>query len=1100
MARTMIRLLVILIFVVSFTGVRLPLVSAGVLPEDGLPPLSLEDPNWVAPADWEILPASSPQIYPLDAGEGQPDPNFSIAVEDNPEEDLVPKADRTVGPGCTYPTIAAAITAANAGDRLLLAGNVTFAETLVISKNLTIQGGYAGCAGGSAARTIVDGSTLNRVFNINAASVTLQNLTIQNANTTGEGGGVQFGMSVPGVLTINNTEIKNNQAAWGGGVWIGDGSSLTTNNVQVRSNIATTYGGGIRLYGATASLQDSSIFYNISARGGGIMGSIGTGHASVLTMSGTTLVYQNSVNSPGQGAGIYFDQGQVNVSGTSRVAFNGGIQGGGVYLNNNATFTLSGAEAAVDTNTATEDGGGIYAVGGSIVNLMDGGSLLDNSASLNGGGIFLDASELVMAGNNTSICINAATGNGGGVYLGGGSSLTATSGKIGCTAEADYGNTATYGAGIYSISSNINFQGTIQNNKAGVSGGAIYALGGVFSLRNVLVGGTGANEANWLTGTNGFSGPGIFLKDVLAATLDATTISNNKWTTTSMTYGGGLYLWTSTATLQNGSLVDRHNAPSLIEGRGGGIYLNSSTLTLDNSIVRNNIAQLGGGIRVFNSSVLNIRNGSWVDHNFSLEEGGGIAIGADAGIVPDVNVENSTLQYNHSSKSGGAVYMNAGTLDFTGWWDVRWNSADEYGGAFGVTGTGDVDFYAGGTSYLAVNSATMNGGGIYLGNQDVVSLHAILGSRINFNTNSAGQSGGGGYANGGGLFDLYGDLQMTSNSAGSNGGLIYLTNSSRLWIDDYGSIRPQVWVNHATNGGSIYASASTVELDGVDFGMTNNGSYTTAGSGGVISSVNSTLNMDNCHFTNNRAVSNGGAIYAVNSTVTIASSMSPSLAFAEIEHPDPKATNCNPYTACSAFYNNLADSDGDNVGNGGAIYISGGTMNMQKTHLHDNHAYRGGAIFQANSTAITTLNNVLIYKNSTAISSGAGIRTEGGSFYVNHGTFADNTNGAAFSTSATFSQITNSIAYGNTLGFVGDYSALSTCNIDQAGTIGIIVISSPFLGGGNYHLSANSLAIDACTTGLERDLNNRVRPIGLRYDMGVYEGGYYAIFLPLLSR
>ncbi len=946
----------------------------------------------------------------------------------------------------------------------------------------------------------MNGASLGRVFLIEATSFTIENLIIQNGNITSEGGGIKFGQNVNGTLTINNSEIKNNHAEWGAGIWMGNNTSLITSNIQVNSNIANSLGGGIRLYGGAATLVNSSIFFNAAPRGSGIYGTIGTISSPALDMSGTTLVYQNNTSSPGQGAGIYFDSGTMTISGSSRVAFNSGIQGGGVFLNN-TTFTLSGDNVSVDSNTASGDGGGIYAAGGSIVNLRDGSGILDNSTSMNGGGIFLDASTLNLSGENTAICNNDATGNGGGVYLGGISFLEASAGKIGCTDGSDYGNSANNGAGIYSNSSSINFQGTIQNNKAVLSGGAIYALGGSLTLHNALVGGTGTNEANWLTGLNGSNGPGIFLNGVLSAILDATTISSNKWTTTSLTYGGGLYLLTSTATLQNGSLVERHDAPSLLEGRGGGIYVNSSTLTLDNSFVRNNSAQLGGGIRVFNNSVLTIRNGSWVDHNLSIEEGGGIAVGANPDIIPDVNVENSTFQYNHSNKSGGAVYINAGTLDFTGWWDVRWNSADEYGGAFVVTGTGDADFAAGGASYLAVNSAAMNGGAIYIGNQDVVSLYAIYGYRINFNTNSAGQSGGGGYANGGGYFDLYGELQMTSNSAGSNGGLFYLTNDSNLWIDDYNTLRPQVWVNYAMNGGSIYASGSTVELDGVDFGTTNNGSYTTAGSGGVIAAVNnSTLNMDNCHFMNNRAVSHGGAIYAVNSTVAIVSSMSPALTFAEIEHPDPKASNCNPYTACSAFYNNLADSNGDNVGNGGAIYISGGTMNMQKTHLHDNHAYRGGAIFQTDSTAYTTVSNVLIYKNSTTISSGAGIRTEGGSFFVNHGTFADNTIGAAFSTTGTFSQITNSIAYGNTLGFIGDFSILSTCNIDQAGTVGMIVINSPFVGGGDYHLSVNSLAIDACNTGLERDLNNRVRPIGVRYDMGAFEGGYSTVFLPLISK
>ena len=41
-----------------------------------------------------------------------------------------PTFDHTVGDDCTYPTIAAAINAANPDDRILIEGGVTFAENI----------------------------------------------------------------------------------------------------------------------------------------------------------------------------------------------------------------------------------------------------------------------------------------------------------------------------------------------------------------------------------------------------------------------------------------------------------------------------------------------------------------------------------------------------------------------------------------------------------------------------------------------------------------------------------------------------------------------------------------------------------------------------------------------------------------------------------------------------------------------------------------------------------------------------------------------------------------------------------------------------------
>lgn len=1100
MARKLFRLLVVLILVLSYMGVKPAPVLAIFSTDSDLPPVSQEDLGWVPPAEWDVAPAASAQILPPDPQEGQPDPAFLEKGEFEQDVDMEPKADRTVGPGCTYATIAAAITAANPGDRLLLAGNVTFTEHLLVNKNIIIQGGYSGCASGSTARSIVDGSSTNLVFDINAATVTLQNLTIQNGHTTSEGGGIRFGYSLAGILTLTNSEVKNNSALWGGGVWIGDNSQLLASSSSIHNNTATSYGGGLRLFGATAILETSSVYSNTAIYGAGIYGSFGNVHEAALTLNMNSYVYSNTASGVGRGGGIYFSQGTVTVESDSDIYSNHAVQGGGVFLNV-ATFSISDISTTVDNNDSTGDGGGIYATAGSIVYLADGLKIFNNSASLNGGGIFLDNSDVVMVGGVPEICSNSAEGVGGGVYLGNGSTLTASGGRIGCSAYSDGGNSAVDGAGIYADISAIDFEGFIQNNKAEYRGGAILASGGTLSLNNTLVGGSGTDEANWLTSDLGYNGPGIYLISGATATLDAVTVSNNKWTSTASSYGGGLYILDSSATLQNGTLVENHTATSTFDGRGAGIYINNSTLNLDASFVRGNTAQTGGGIRVFNNSIVNIRNGSSVDHNNATVSGGGLASGTNNSTLPDLNIENSTMQYNHSDGDGGAFYINVGTLDFSGWWDLRWNSAGGNGGALAVSGTGDADFVCGGASYLAVNSASLHGGAIYLANADTVALYATSGYRLNFNTNTAGGDGGGGYADAGGYFDVYGDLQMTSNAATGNGGLFYLGNSSKLWMDDYFNVRPQVWVNHAVNGGSIYASNATVTLDGVDFGGTSNGSYTSTGNGGAIYLVNSSLDAENCHFRNNRAAANGGAIYAVTSTLLVGTTFSSPL-LPELDHPEPKATGCDPMSPCSAFYNNLADSNSDLIGNGGAVYVNGGGLTMRMTHLYNNQAVRGGAIFQTDATAASTLENSLIYNNTVTTSYGAGIRSENGTLSIQHVTVANNFGGAGFSSSATGSLVINSIAYGNesSLGFVGSFSPASACNLDESGNVGVIPIFSPFVSGANYHLLVNSPAIDACNSGLSKDLNNRTRPIGVRYDMGAFEGGYIPVYLPFIAR
>ena len=474
--------------------------------------------------------------------------------------------------------------------------------------------------------------------------------------------------------------------------------------------------------------------------------------------------------------------------------------------------------------------------------------------------------------------------------------------------------------------------------------------------------------------------------------------------------------------------------------------------------------------------------------------------------TPDINVTDTTFQNNSASSHGGAIYVDAGTLNATGWWDFRFNDAGGNGGAVAVYGAADADFNAGSdrTSYLAVNYANGDGGALYVANNDSVALYATSGQLLNLNTNNAGGDGGAAYANNGGFFDVYGQLQATSNIANGNGGVFYLSNGSRVWLDDYATTRPQIWVNTAGNGGAIYASNSPrVECDGADFGLSNNGNKATVGSGGAIYLSGSTLTADNCTFRNNQAqAGNGGAIAAYTSTVSIdtdyPTALTGPIGVADRSEPNaPLAMTCDPLTAqCSALSNNRAISSTVSNGYGGAIYNNAGTLNLSNTYLHHNTAVRGGAVYQDSAGSISNLANTLIYSNTSLLAFGAGIRTTGGSLTVTQVTIANNPGGAGYSQSGTTSRAVNSIAWGNgASGFLGSFAA-ATCNIDQSNNAGLNA-NPQFVSAGageDYHLSSGSPAIDACVTGLPRDLDNVARPFGSQFDMGAYE---YAVAMTL---
>lgn len=161
--------------------------------------------------------------------------------------------------GCDHVTIAAAITAAAAGDTLSLSAETFTEGDLTIDKDLTITGASADTTIVQAAATA--GTATTRVFDVLAgATVTIEKMTIRHGNPTGtydNGGGIRN----VGTLTINDTIISDNVAGpnnsrGGGGIDNFNGfpgfegmATLTINNSIIRDNShnrANGGGGGVR--------------------------------------------------------------------------------------------------------------------------------------------------------------------------------------------------------------------------------------------------------------------------------------------------------------------------------------------------------------------------------------------------------------------------------------------------------------------------------------------------------------------------------------------------------------------------------------------------------------------------------------------------------------------------------------------------------------------------------------------------------------------------------------------------------------------------------------------------------------------------------------
>ena len=325
-----------------------------------------------------------------------------------------------VGPTRAITTIQGGVNAASAGDTIQ-ADAGTYCEQVTINKSLTIIG-----AGSGAGGTIVDGNggiigakcnpsgSAGTVFTITSATVTLENLTVENGccvNTTGGGIINNFG-----VLNLTNATLSGNASDEGGGIDNHGTAALT--NVTLNGNSAGNGDGGGAIFNEP---QDSLALTNVTITnntatagdGGGLSNSI----SAIMTLSNVSI----SSNTAVQGGGIY-NWGTatlkgVAISGNSASIHCGACAGGGI---SNYSATLNATNVTISGNSASSVGGGIYNDYGplSLTNVTISG----NSAG-EGGGILNSRATATLQG---SIIANST---GGDCYYASGSMFVSNGGS-----------------------------------------------------------------------------------------------------------------------------------------------------------------------------------------------------------------------------------------------------------------------------------------------------------------------------------------------------------------------------------------------------------------------------------------------------------------------------------------------------------------------------------------------------------------------------------------------------------------------------------------------------------------------------------------------
>lgn len=222
---------------------------------------------------------------------------------------------------------------------------------------------------------------------------------VENPNKDGQGGGI-VGYSM-GELTLDHTEITDNKADYGGGIYalctaVANTHITLQNGSSINKNSATSFGGAI--YGApvlkgiplSITVESSSIYDNEAANGAGIAiyNQFDKKDATITIKSGGKLYGNKATN--GYGGGIYSQNTTITIGENTT---NSDSNEEEPITNNNG--------ASICNNQASVGGGGIYGFNSNII-LAEDNALYNNAAQKAG-------DDLFTFGTNSMISLADAT-------------------------------------------------------------------------------------------------------------------------------------------------------------------------------------------------------------------------------------------------------------------------------------------------------------------------------------------------------------------------------------------------------------------------------------------------------------------------------------------------------------------------------------------------------------------------------------------------------------------------------------------------------------------------------------------------------------------
>ena len=743
-------------------------------------------------------------------------------------------------------------------------------------------------------------------------------------------------------ITVENVILKNiiftsGKTENGGAVYFEKSGNVTNCSFTNNNN-----GEGAVFFTGKGEVTNCNFADNYATNGGAIY----------FSDLGTVTNCNFTRNSASDNGGVVYFKDTGVLSNCNFINSASKNNGGAVFFEKSGNVT----NCNFTGSNASNNGGAVYfSSDGEVTNC----NFTDSTASNNGGAVYVSGIGTL---TNCSFADNKATG----AYSRGGAVYFSNTGEVtNCNFN---NNTAEMGNAIY-----INNHCTISDcdfTSNPITKGAIHSATGDIALSNNIfnvddaVKGRNfteiqklidaANEGDEITIDGSYAGFGIPIRITKSLTLigqnnailDAKKLSKILYITASnvlikniqFTNGyaenGGAVFFEKSGNVENCNFTN--NEVNGAKSSGGAIYLNGAGNVINSIFTANKATRNGGAIYVEAQSINN---------NFSCQFYNNYAVQSGGAILFHNLVQNNTFEcifkYNYAGYGAGIFFSkNANANRFNS--DFINNTAKSCGGAMFFYGTTDKNNFTGryinNSALGQIDPTNGNGGAITFKN---VSTNSIF--TCDFINNSASLNGGAvNYRET--PENIIFNANFINNTAKTGGGVNFFETFENVIFNG------EFIGNTAENGGAIaakYGNINNVSFKN-NYAKNDGGAVYFALSGETV----------NCNFTNNRANNYGGAVYIHEKCNVVDCSFVDNYATNKggaVYSKFGAVDNCN-------FTGNAAKNDG------GAVYLSQ-PSNVTNCNFAHNSAPNGGAVYFLNDNDHVT--NCSFVANEAASRGGA---------------------------------------------------------------------------------------------------------------------------------